>query len=128
MTGLLRLIGPKRLGGILALALLALLPQCTGAAGICFRNELKSPVVVQGGTVVNGMLRRGQPLIVYPGRLAWDSRLPRGTRIVTIYDANQPARVLFRDTVEVTNQDQAFAVRQGPGNTIRLVPVPLPGP
>src|SRR5947209_6657733 len=65
--------------------------------GIGFRNETKSPVLVEGASMVNGMLRRGQPIRIPPGQMAWDSNLSPGPRYVTIYDANQPTRILYRD-------------------------------
>ena len=66
-------------------------------AGIGFRNATNAPVIVQGASVVNGTLRRGQPILIPPGKVGWDNNLPAGKRFITIYDANQPTRVLYRD-------------------------------
>jgi hypothetical protein len=112
----------KGLGGTLALALLALLPLQAPAAGIGFRNETNSPIVVQGATFVGGMLRRGQALVIYPNRSALDQRLPLGTRLITIYDGNQPNRLLLRERVEFRGQDLLFRVRQVPGGGVQLQP------
>jgi hypothetical protein len=112
----------KMLGGTLALALLALLPLQARAAGIGFRNETNSPIVVQGASFVGGMLRRGQALIIHPNRSALDPRLPLGTRLIIIYDANQPNRVLLRERVEFRGQDLLFRVRQAPGGGVQLQP------
>src|SRR5512134_278720 len=73
----------------------AQVPQRPLAIG--FRNEVKVTVIVQGATVVNGMQRRGQPLRIEPTKNGYDINLPPGVRFITIYDANQPSRVLLRD-------------------------------
>src|SRR5271169_3469125 len=74
--------------------------------GIGFRNDLKTPVIVQGVSLVNNMQRRGQPFLVNPGKTVWDNNLPVGQRYYTLYDANQQ-RILVRDrNVRVQNTDQ----------------------
>src|SRR5262245_49336485 len=64
---------------------------------IAFRNDLPGPIVVQGTTIVNGVVRRGQPLLLPAGRVAGDFNLPPGPFLYSVYDANQPSRVLAKD-------------------------------
>jgi hypothetical protein len=103
-----------------ALALLPLLPEMANAAGIGFRNELDMPILIQGASNINGMIRRGQPIILLPGRTGLDPNIPPGQRQISIYDANQPNRVLLRTTIPVplTGQNLYFSVR----------PASVPGP
>src|SRR6478735_3046288 len=64
---------------------------------VAFRNDTKGPIVVQGTTLVGGVARRGQPLLLPMGRVAGDFNLPAGLFLYSVYDANQPSRVLARD-------------------------------
>lgn len=96
--------------GISALAILFLASSLAHSGGIGFQNKLSQPIVVQGASVVNGMNRRGQPIVVVPGRIAWDVNLPPTQRQITIYDANQPNRVLFRQVVPFAGLDVLYSV------------------
>lgn len=100
------------------------------APSIAFRNDLKMAVIVQGATDVKGMQRRGQALVVQPTQISYDTNLPPGDRIITIYDANQPSKVLYRDRVPVRNADLQFVIvlRQAPGSSPRIVIVPDTNP
>jgi hypothetical protein len=82
--------------GLLALAVLGVFPAAASADGLGFRNDLKIPIIVQGESVVDNVLRRGQPLLIYPGKVAWDTNLKQGDRWISIYDARLPNRVLLR--------------------------------
>ena len=118
--------------GLLTLAAFGALPVTASAAGIGFRNDLNSPIIVQGETLVNNVLRRGQPLLIYPLKSAWDTNLTAGVRNITIYDARQPNRILLRSyPVPFAGTDQAFRVVIDPGlpnapPKVKLVPVILP--
>ena len=83
------------------------------AVTLSFRNDTKAPVIVQGWTLVNNMPRRGQAIVVNPGKTLSDKSLPAGTRYISVYDANQPTRVYMRDQrVEVQrNADLLFSIR-----------------
>jgi hypothetical protein len=104
-------------GAIVFLAPLALLwpdQQAQGQSpgpGIGFRNDLQVPVIVQGVSLVNNMQRRGQPLVVRPGKTVWDNNLPTGMRFYTIYDANGQRILLRERSVRVQTSDQFFVVR-----------------
>lgn len=66
-------------------------------ATVIFRNDAKSPVIIQGISNIEGMVRRSQPILVAVGGSAGDFNVPAGMRFYSVYDANQPSRVLARD-------------------------------
>ncbi|MCI0641631.1 MAG: hypothetical protein L0Y70_21355 [Gemmataceae bacterium] len=100
------------------------------STGIGFKNDFKVAIIVQGWSVVNGQQRRGQPLLINPGKVAWDNNVPSpGKRYYSVYDANQPSKVYLRDfAVPVALVDQFFAVQPVAGNAGRAAlqkqPVP----
>ena len=105
----------------LALATLVSGLGCLLAAGIVsaqapmgaigFRNELKAPVVVQGVSVINGVVRRGPPILIPSGKVGWDNRLPPGIRFISVYDPNQPNIALIdKEAVPFQGRDIAFII------------------
>jgi hypothetical protein len=119
----------------LALGILAAMPSGSSFAqgqprgpNIAFRNDTKTAVIVQGATEVKGMQRRGQPLLVQPGKTVYDTNLPAGDRFVTIYDANQTNKVLHRDRIPVRNADLQLVIRQIQPNPPRFAIVPDTNP
>jgi hypothetical protein len=121
VTGLLSNSG-KVLAGLLAVAAVALLPPESRAAGITFRNDLKTPVFIQGASVVNRMFLRSQPILILPGRSALDPQLPPGKRWITIYDANQRNRILHQSVIPFTGQSLRLRVHLSPAGTVTLTP------
>ncbi len=98
------------------------------AVSIAFRNDLETPVIVQGHTIVNGMQRRGQPIVIRPDKTSFDNNVPAGFRFVSVFDANQPSRVLvlnFQVPVQ-GNRDLALVIRNAPKST-RVVLAPDSG-
>jgi hypothetical protein len=99
--------------------------------GIGFRNDLKTPIIVQGVSLVNKMQRRGQPFLVNPGKTVWDNNLPPGTlRIYTIYDANQQRILIQNLPINVQKTDQFFVTRPVPGRAgqVKVEQEPVPQP
>ena len=121
-------IRPTLLGAGLALLLVPLLASAGEAAGIGFRNTHRIPIIVQGATVENAVLRRGQPLLIAPGKMSWDLNLKPGPRIITIYDGTQPTRVLFTGPVPFLGRDMLFSVNPMPRNPLRVLLVPFTPP
>ncbi len=82
-----------------------------GMGGIGFRNELPTPVVVRGVSVVNGQRVAGPPILIPPGKVGWDNRLPTGIRVISVHDANQPNLVLIREEpIPFQGRDIAFLI------------------
>lgn len=101
--------------------------QSTKTVSVGFRNTTDTAVIVQGYTVVNGVRKSGQPLSVNKrGGVAFDLNVPSGVRYYTVYDANQPSRILLRDhPVPVQFRDAFLAVATSltqPGRFL-LIPV-----
>jgi hypothetical protein len=101
-------------------------PGQVPAASLTFRNDTKAAVIVQGTSNVGGMIRRGQPVLVAAGRTGGDFNVPAGQRSYTVYDANQPSRVLAKDVsfVVPAGANVLISIRLLPNNQIGLVPEP----
>jgi hypothetical protein len=110
---------------LLALVLRGEPARAQTGATVGFRNELKSPVNIQGYSIVGGAPRMGQPIVLTPGRIGLDLHVPPGARFYNIYDANQPNRVILRDfPVRVLTRDLLFAIRPSPiPQRVLLVPI-----
>jgi hypothetical protein len=123
--------------GVLALLACGAAPPRNEPPWLGYRNETRATLVVQGATVVNNVIRRGKPRVVYAGDVCWDQVSP-GSKILTIYDARQPNRILYQAAVNVGNADQFFSIQvDAPTKVmvndrvpprVRLVPVPPPAP
>ncbi len=116
--------------GLFALTVLGALPATAAAGTIGFRNDLSIPIIVQGESMVNGMLRRGQPLLIAPRKCSYDLNLPPGPRRIAIYDANNPNRVLLRITLPYDGSDVNFRVVFIPATRllpahVELLPLPV---
>lgn len=93
---------------LLVLALYA--APATAGVTISFRNDTKSPIIVQGIGVIRGRLVQGRPLLVQPGATVSDVVLVPGNKVITIVDAKQPTRTLARETITVGAKSVFFAV------------------
>lgn len=86
---------------------------------IGFRNDTKTPIIVQGTSKVNNLPRRGQPIFVPVGRIGFDSA-PIGIRFINIYDAQQ--RILLADfPIIVQNRDLLYSVIPSPTQRDRVI-------
>jgi hypothetical protein len=112
----------KLLSGLLTLGLLAAWPLSAQAEGITFRNDLKTPIIVQGASLFRGVLVKGQPIVIQPGQTAVDAKLTPGIRKIVICDANVPGRVLHRQNIQFNGNDLNLTVTTTPTGTIGLVP------
>src|SRR4051812_15245887 len=62
------------------------------------RNQTDLNVIVKGYTIVNGMQRSGPIMALKKnGGKGFEINVPPGIRFYTVYDANQPNKVLLRD-------------------------------
>jgi hypothetical protein len=103
-----RLIGPC----LLAVALVGADPVPAAAAWFGVRNDSQMPVIFQGASVVNNVVRRGKAHILAPGQETWELIAP-GTKIITIYDGRVPGRVLFEGNIVAGPTDMFFSIRVG---------------
>ena len=100
-------------GPLLAVAVLAVAPALAEAAWLGFRNDTKSPVIVQGASAGAGGVRRGKPHLLYPGDVSWDRLIQPGNKLITIYEYenNKPNRILFQGTVPALGGDLFFSIQ-----------------
>jgi hypothetical protein len=106
---------PYLLAG-LALALLT--PGLARAEMLQFRNETTLAVVIQGACVVRGAVVRDRPHLLNPNDKSPAIVLP-GNKIITIYDAKVPTRILFQGVVPAGADDQIFSI-QVDGTRLKL--------
>lgn len=94
----------------LALAWVIVLPGVADAGWLIFRNDTKLPVIVQGTSIVNGVLRQKRQ-ILQPGE-TWREATVRGNKLIIIADAKQPTRILYRDTIIVGQADINVSIQE----------------
>jgi hypothetical protein len=87
-------------------------PTVANAAWFGVRNDSQIPVVFQGASVVNNVVRRGKPHLLQPGQEAWELVQP-GPKIISVYDARVPSRVLFEGPIVCGNLDMFFSIQVG---------------
>jgi hypothetical protein len=110
---------------VLTILVGGMLPSSLEAAWLGFRNDLKFPIVVQGTTIINNVVRRDKPQVLYPGEVSWDPILRPGSKVIMIYDAKRTARPLFQENVTI--KDDLFLSVQGDAvGKIQLVPTKMP--
>lgn len=99
------------------------------AAWIGYKNDTPHTVVVQGSSNVGGQVRKGQPHQINPREAAWD-QVTAGVKTITVFDPQQPNRVLWQGQVNVGDKDQFFSIQVEIGADkqprMKLVPVAPP--
>jgi len=108
------MIGQRLLHGqirplLLALLAVFLVPVLAQAETVLIRNDCGVPIVIQAGSVVRGVLRRDPPCALKPGDMTPGIMLP-GNKIITIYDARTPNRILFRGVIPAADDDHNYVV------------------
>jgi hypothetical protein len=96
--------------GLLALLVVAARPASAGAVGVGFTNKMKTSIVVEAAGIVRGNVVRSNPLLINPGKMGGFPNIPPGQWRISIYDANQPSRLLYRGTIPIFNQNLFFNV------------------
>ena len=124
--------------GLLAAGSATAMPAPAEAGWLGFRNETNSNVVVQISHVAApNRIQHGQPQLLLQGNLARERILQPGTKLITIYDATQPKRILFQGQLPYAGQDLFFAIQpdapaagqpQPPGAPPKLKLVPTKPP
>jgi len=107
---------------VLVVLLCAALPNTAHATGVGFYNNTKSRILVQGHSIVKGMIRKGPVLVVYPGKTVYDIYVPVGPRTITIADGLNPNQILYNNVMPIGPVDVLFVVQPLPNGTLQLVP------
>lgn len=107
----------SRRGGRLITLLLTLVvcaagpaPATAGWFGV--RNDSQAVVIFQGASVVNNVVRRGKTHVLNPGQEAWEFIQP-GPKIITVYDARMPGRMLYEENFQSGTADLFFSIQVG---------------
>lgn len=106
-------------------ALLAclLLPQAVKAEQYIIKNDTKRAVVVQATCIFRGVVRRDRPYPLQPNAmtppLTW-----LGNKVITVYDAAVPTRILYRGTYPPSPTNLKLAISQDPAGRYSLKRIP----
>jgi hypothetical protein len=116
----------RTFAGLLVALIVCLLPGSLRAQTVQFRNECRSPVVVQLATVKNNVLQRDQPCLLRSTEVTTKLKADV-SKIVVITDA-KTNRVLFKDVLHATKKDLAYGIVFDPRfpGRVRVLPR-LPG-
>jgi hypothetical protein len=99
-----------------AVLIVCFLPTNASAQTLQFRNESNAPIVVQAVGLFRGRVFRGRPCLLNSGDATPGIDLP-GDKLLTIYDAKVPNRVIYQG-----------AIPAGPGPLLYgVVPDVVPG-
>ena len=95
---------------LIAVALPFCLPLQALAETVVFVNDTKVAIVVQVATVIRGKVVRGAPCTLRKGEKVPITVL--GNKLVNIYDARLPNRVLFQGTIPASPVDAIYSIKQ----------------
>ncbi len=110
----------------LAALIVCLLPAPAAAELLTFRNECPAPVVVQAVSVFRGRVFRDKPYLLTTGEWTPAIALP-GDKVITVYDAKVPNRVLFQGALPASLENQRDGiVPDRPPPRVRMEKRPLP--
>jgi hypothetical protein len=87
------------------------MPVVALAGSIGFRNDTKGPVIVQGMSIINGVVRQGKRLTLQPGDVAYDTVVVPGNKLIIVRDAKQPTRTLYQGTIQCGRNNLFFSVK-----------------
>ena|SRR6266849_4783075 len=108
---------------VLGLGALAILPAALPAQTVNIRNDSQVALVVQFAYVVNGTVKRDKPIVIRPGATAPIATLA-GAKLISVYDARMPNKVLHQSTIPASKDDQAYILApNAAGTRIDLEPV-----
>jgi len=93
---------------LLAVLIVCLTPAVLRAETVMFRNECRSPVIVQTATLVGGVLKRDQPCLLRYGECTPKLKLT-ADKVVAIYDG-KTNRILFRDGLKASKKPLYFSI------------------
>jgi hypothetical protein len=113
-------IGTAFLSLLAGLVLVAWTPA-VGAQGAAmgFHNKTKCSIYIEAVSKVGRRVIKDKMLLIGPDKVAYHLNIPVGNRLINIYDANKPGKLLFRGSLTVT-QNTFFAVQTVAGNPPRV--------
>lgn len=103
-------------------------PASALAGWLGFRNDTKTPLVIQTSTISDGGVTPGRPMSMYPAEVAWDNVVEPCIKNIAIYDPKQPKRPLFETKIQCGEADLFFSVQMPLPGQFKLVPAKPPSP
>jgi hypothetical protein len=124
MNGRHYILGGLRLVGVL---LVALLPAGLYAETITIQNTASVPIVIQASSIVGRQVNRAAPAMLNPNDSTPGIQLP-GNKVITIYDAKTPNKVLYQGVIPAGNADLNLGIVVDPktGKFVKLEKLPAP--
>jgi hypothetical protein len=123
-------IGTATLSLLAGLVLGAWTPPARAAGAVMgFNNKTKCSIYVEAISKVGRRVVKDRMLLIGPGKVAYHVNIPLSNRLINIYDANKPGKLLFSGSLTVT-QNTFFEVQTTGGATprVKLVPAKPPAP
>jgi hypothetical protein len=128
------MIGNHRSLGCMCLCLPAvlvviLLPAALHAESITIQNTTATPIVVQATSIVGKQINRAAPAMLNPNDASPGIQLP-GNKVITIYDAKTPNKVLYQGVIPEGKQDLNLGIVVDPrtGKFVKLEKLPPAAP
>lgn len=113
----------KSAWGLVCLLIILFVPTSLRAEQYVIRNETPVPVVVQATCIFQGQAKRDRPIPLKPGAImppmTWI-----GKKVITVYDARVPTRVLYRGMFPPSIQNVKLSIRPSPLGGVTMIPVP----
>jgi hypothetical protein len=95
------------LTGVICLAV----PSGATAGSLGYRNDTEGPVIVQGMSIIRGVLRAGKRHVLQPGDVGWDQIVAPGNKLIIVSDAKQPTKVLYQGTIQFLGNTQFYSIK-----------------
>jgi hypothetical protein len=92
-----------------------------GGVAVGFLNNSHTKVVVKGYTIVGGVQRYGQILQMDKKGKAFEINIPRDYRFYTVYDGNNPQRVLLKDQKVPIQKDVVLTIITSPLDPTQVI-------
>jgi hypothetical protein len=94
------------------------------AGWLGFRNDTETPLVLQ----INNVDRSGKAQLLYPGEVAWTCVVQPAAKVIRIYQAKLPRRLLREEKVFCGREDLFFSVRFDSTSPQSLIATSLTSP
>jgi len=95
------------LTGVICLAV----PAAATAGSLGYRNDTDGPVIVQGMSIIRGVLRAGKRHVLQPGDVGCDQIVAPGNKLIIVSDAKQPTKVLYQGTIQFLGNTQFYSIK-----------------
>jgi hypothetical protein len=118
----------SRMGSVLAVLLIVGSPLRAPAETLIFSNCCNGAVVVQLASVHRGVFCRDRPYLLRPGDATTPGIVLPGDKVITVYDARVPNRVLFQGALTGRTLDRHFNIVPDVPPRVRVQPQASPHP